>query len=213
MTRDVIPDRTDQRRTDQIVSTSPISNATITAERASGTALRAVPTGPAVAGPGVPVAEVPVAAVAVAPAPHVVRRTTVRRAIEADAVLTGIAGIVILVVGLLALVRAGTDGPWDSPVVEVAGFTHTATLGVIEIGFRIALLLAAVSRSRSANAFWGVVLGIAGFIGGVQAESFSDSLALESSMGWWALVIGAVVALAAMLLPRRTHTASVVDAE
>ncbi len=214
MSREVIPERsdhlhTDHQRTDQIVSTSPMSQDTVTADRMPPPTLSAVPAGSAMPGPFVPAAgEVPVAAV-----PHVVRRTTVRRRVEADAVLAGAAGIVLLVVGLLALVRAGTDGSWDTPVVEVAGFTHTALLGVIEIGAGVALLLAGVSRSRSASALWGVALGIAGFIGGVQAESFRDSLALESSMGWWALGIGAVVALAALALPRRTHTASVVDTE
>lgn len=211
MARDVIPDQTDHQRTDHVISTSPMAQSTVTAERMTPPDLRVVPTGAAMPGPvpgtAVPVAEVPVAAV-----PHVVRRTTVRRAIEADAVLAGIAGIVILVVGLLALVRAGTDGSWDTPVVEVAGFTHTALLGLVEIGFGVALLLAAVSRSRGACALWGIVLGIAGFIAGVQSESFSDSLAVESSMGWWALAIGAAVAAAALLLPRRTHTASVIDA-
>ncbi len=223
MSRDVIPDRTDHHRTDRVVSTSPESDATVTAEHRAPSTLRAVPTGPAMPGPSMPGSAAPgsdgyapntyVAGIPADTAPHVVRRTTVRRAIEVDTVIAGIAGIVVLVVGLLALVRAGTDGPWDDPVVEVAGLTHTATLGLIEIGTGIALLLAAVSRSRSAIAFWGVVLGIAGFVGAVQAESFRDSLALEASLGWWALAVGAIVAVAALFVPRRTHTASLIDTE
>lgn len=150
--------------------------------------------------------------VAAAPVAHEVRRTTVRRAIALDSIVAGAAGVVILVVGLLAVVRAGVDGPMDQPVVEVAGFTHTATLGAIEVVLGLALLIAAASRSRAACAFWGVVLGIAGFVGGVQSESFTDSLAIESSMAWWLMATGIVVFAAAALLPRRTHTASTVDA-
>lgn len=209
MSRDLLPE-SDHVRTDHTVSTSPVASSARVSEYAEPAAVRVVTAEPLAATPVVPVASTPV--VPVATAPHVVHRTTVRRAIALDAVLAAAAGIVILVVGLLAVVRAGIDGPLSDPVVEVAGFTHTATLGIVEVVAGLGLLIAGVSRSRSACAFWGVVLGIAGFIGAVQAESFRDSLALESSMGWLALVIGAAVALAALLLPRRTHTASMVDA-
>ena len=62
-----------------------------------------------------------------------------------DSIIVGAVGTVLLLFGLIAFVRAGTDGPWDQPVVEVLGFTHTATLGIVEMAFGVLLLLSAVS--------------------------------------------------------------------
>ena len=90
----------------------------------------------------------------------------------------------------------------SDPVVQVLGFTHTTTLGLIEIGIGLFLLISAAARSRSGELFFGAVLGIAGFVGAVQTESFDKNLALESSLAWLAVVAGAVVVLAALLMPR-----------
>ena len=78
----------------------------------------------------------------------------------------------------------------STPVVQVVGFTHTTMLGLIEIGLGLALLMSAATRSRSGEVFFGAVLGIAGFVGAVQTESFKKTLALESSMAWLAVAIG-----------------------
>lgn len=51
-----------------------------------------------------------------------------------DAVIAALVGLVMLVVGLIAIVRGGFGGPMSDPVVNVLGFTHTTTLGLIEIG-------------------------------------------------------------------------------
>jgi uncharacterized membrane protein HdeD (DUF308 family) len=119
-----------------------------------------------------------------------------------DAVIAAVVGLVLLVVGLLALVRAGLDGPMDEPVVEVLGFTHTAALGLIEAVIGACLLIAGASSWRSGAMFFGAVLAIGGFIGAVQTESFVDSLALESSHAWIAAIAGAVVVASALLMPR-----------
>lgn len=119
-----------------------------------------------------------------------------------DSIITGLIGLVMLVVGLIAVTRAGFDGPMSEPVTNVLGFTYTSTLGLIEIGFGLCLLLSAAARSRSGELFFGVVLGIAGFVGAIQTESFRKSLALEPGMGWLAVVAGGVIVAAALLLPR-----------
>jgi hypothetical protein len=54
------------------------------------------------------------------------------------------------------------------------------------------------------------VLGIGGFVGAVQVDSFQSSLALETSMGWIAVIAGIIVVAATSLLPRYgMHTTSV----
>ena len=127
------------------------------------------------------------------------------------AIIAGIAGLVVLVTGLIAIVRGGFDGPMSTPIVQVVGFNHTTTLGLIEIGLGLALLMSAATRSRSGEVFFGAVLGIAGFVGAVQTESFKKTLALESSMAWLAVAIGAIVVLAALMLPRYARQSTVVN--
>ena len=159
------------------------------------------------------VPQAPVAPVAVAPVP--VASGQVRRAYASrfapDAVIASVVGLVILVVGLIAVVRAGFNGPMSLPVVSVVGFTHTTTLGLIEIAIGAALLISGATRSRSGEIFFGAVLGIAGFVGAVQTKSFTKSLALESSMAWLCVLAAVVVVLAALLLPRYARNSTVIE--
>jgi hypothetical protein len=165
--------------------------------------------------PAATVIEVPVAqGEVVAPAAPFVAAGQVRTAYASrfapDAIVAAIVGLVILVVGLIAVVRGGFDGPMSTPVVEVVGFTHTTTLGLIEVVIGLALLLSGSTRSRSGEIFFGAVLGIGGFVGAVQSESFDKSLALESGMAWLAVVAAVVVVLAALMLPRYARNSTTI---
>jgi hypothetical protein len=127
-----------------------------------------------------------------------------------DSLVAGIVGLAFTIIGLLAVIRAGTHGPMDTPVVRVLGFTHTETLGLIEVALGVLLLIAAAATSRGAAMFFGIVLGIGGFIGAVQTSSFKHSLALQSGLAWLAVIAGVIVVLASLLLPRMaTETATV----
>ena len=161
--------------------------------------------------PPPPPAAVVVDAVAPPGAQHVtVARTARVSRFSPDAILAALVGIVMLVVGLIAVVRAGLDSDLREPVVNVLGFSHTALLGLIEVALGAALLLAGGMSSRTGAIFFGAVAGIAGFVGAVQVESFDRSLALERSMAWWVCVLGALVALAALVVPRSvTRTSDV----
>jgi hypothetical protein len=145
---------------------------------------------------------VPVAA-PVAPAGDVViaRHATTRR-LYPDAIVAAVVGLVMLVVGLLVIVRAGLGGDLREPVVNVIGFSHTAILGLVEVALGVMLLVSGATSSRSGAIFFGAVAGIGGFIGAVQTESFVKPLALETSMAWWVCIAGAVVALTALIVPR-----------
>ena len=137
-----------------------------------------------------------------------VRTASVRR-FAPDAIIAALVGLVLLLVGLLAVVRGGFDGPMEDPVVEVLGFTHTTTLGLIEIVLGACLLISGASSWRSGALFFGSVLAIGGFVGAVQTESFVTDLALESSFAWLATIAGVVVALSALLMPRYLTRSSV----
>jgi hypothetical protein len=127
-----------------------------------------------------------------------------------DSVIAAIVGLVVMVVGLIAMVRGGFDGPMDKPVVSVLGFTHTTTLGVIEAVIGFFLLISGATRSRSAELVFGCILGVAAFVGAVQVESFRRSLALESGMAWLLVIMALAVVLSALLLPRFVRRSSVV---
>ena len=148
-----------------------------------------------------PVVAAPVAQVRTV-APVAAVQTGYTRRFAPDAVIAALVGLVLLVVGLLAIVRGGFDGPMETPVVEVLGFTHTTTLGLIEAFVGVCLLIAGVTSSRAGALFFGSVLGIAAFVGAVQTESFVEPLALESGHAWLMVVAALAVVVSALLMPR-----------
>lgn len=135
-----------------------------------------------------------------APAGNV--RTAYSRRFAPDAVIAALVGLFLLIVGLLAVVRGGFDGSMDVPVVEVLGFTHTTTLGLIEAGLGLCLLISGATSSRSGALLFASVMGIAGFVGAVQTKSFAKSLALESGHAWLLVVAAIAVVASALLMPR-----------
>lgn len=137
-------------------------------------------------------------------------RTTSQSRFAPDAMVTGAIGLVLLLFGLIAIIRCGVGGAISEPVVQLFGFNHTAILGFIEAGIGLCLLASAGSAWRGGEFFFGAVLGIGGFVGAVQVDSFESSLALETSMGWLAAIAGIVIVVAASLLPRYgMHSTSV----
>jgi uncharacterized membrane protein HdeD (DUF308 family) len=153
--------------------------------------------------------EVVEAVPAVAPHTESVHATT-RRHFAFDAIVAAAVGVALLLFGLIAIVRAGFDGPNSEPVVDVLGFDHTTNLGLIEIGLGLGLLLAGAFASRAAAIFFAAILAIGGFVAAVETDSFRDDLAIESSFAWLMVAAGALVILVSLLVPRvaRTTTSS-----
>ena len=60
------------------------------------------------------------------------REKSVRRSYQSqfalDSIVAGVVGLGVVVVGLIAVLRAGLSGPIDEPIVEILGFNHTALL-------------------------------------------------------------------------------------
>ena len=137
-------------------------------------------------------------------------RTSSTRRFSPDAMIAALLGLVLTIMGLIAITRGGFKGSMDVPIVQVLGFTHTTSLGLIEIGMGVALLLAGAFGSRSGAGFFGSVLGIGAFVGAVQTSSFRRSLALESGFAWLVVVGAVVVVLSSLLIPRYTKRSTVV---
>jgi hypothetical protein len=141
------------------------------------------------------------------------RTTTVRERTWTFApgqVVSFAAGIAVAAVGVIALLRAGIGEPLASPTVDVLGFSHTAWLGLAEIGLGLLLILAGTGAwGRPLSVLLGAAAVIAGTLVLAEPGQMPEELALEKDFGWPLLVLGAVVALAAMALPvwrRRTIT-------
>jgi hypothetical protein len=126
-------------------------------------------------------------------------------------IITSLFGIVLLIVGLVAVTRAGFDDGLTGAdnAVEVAGFTHTPLLGIIVAVAGLFLLLAGITRSREGAIFLSIVLGVAGVVAAIQEESFDDSLAIESSYAWLIVVGSAIVLLANLIIPTLTSRSTV----
>jgi hypothetical protein len=111
-------------------------------------------------------------------------------------------GVGFVIVGLIALVRAGLDGSLDAPVVEVLGYTHTAWLGIAELGLGLLLILAGTGAwGRPLSVLLGVAMVIAGVLVLAEPGEMPQELGLEEGYGWLLVIPGAIVAVAAMVLP------------
>jgi hypothetical protein len=113
-----------------------------------------------------------------------------------------VVGIGLVALGVVAMTRAGIDGSFKTPVVEVLGFTHTAWLGLAEVGAGLLLILAGTGAwGRAVSVVVGSAMMIAGVLIGAETSAMPDELAVEEDFGWMLVLLGALVALAAMVLP------------
>jgi hypothetical protein len=113
-----------------------------------------------------------------------------------------VVGIGLVALGVVAMTRAGIDGSFKTPVVEVLGFTHTAWLGLAEVVAGLLLILAGTGAwGRALSVLVGAAMMISGVLIGAEASAMPDELAVEEDFGWMLVLLGALVALAAMVLP------------
>ena len=113
-----------------------------------------------------------------------------------------IIGVGAIAMGVVALVRAGIDDTFATPVVEVLGFSHTAWLGLAEVGLGVLLVLAGTGAwGRPLSVVLGAGMMIAGVLIGAETSAMPEELGLEEDYGWMLVLFGALVALAAMVLP------------
>jgi hypothetical protein len=110
-------------------------------------------------------------------------------------------GIVMLVIGAVALTRAGLDfNNLTDKHVSVAGLHHTAALGIIEVVLGLFLILAGVipGAARGLLGFLGVLM-LAGGIVFIASNNLHDDLGVHDANGWFFIISGAVSMLATAL--------------
>lgn len=156
------------------------------------------------------VAEQPAVYVTEAPAVAATRSVSSYGSVALYAIVAGIVAIVLLILGGITVARAGLDGPLDDPVTNVAGFTSTALLGLIELGFGVVLLIAALSRAREVILFLGIIGSVAAIIGIFQPDIGNGALAMEKGFAVLMTVLMIAVALSAFL-PTFRHTSNRIE--
>jgi hypothetical protein len=115
-------------------------------------------------------------------------------------------GVLLLVVGGIALLRGDPSTSWTGQSVNVVGLAHTPLLGAIEIGVGAVLLMVAATRSRGAGALVGLLLVAAGVIVLATTGELRDDLAATDAHGWWTIAIGLVLLIAVAASMRERHT-------
>ena len=122
-------------------------------------------------------------------------------------VVSAIGGVVLVVFGVFAIVRAGLDSPLSAPQVEVLGLTHTAAIGLVELAVGAVLILCALSpAARGLSALVGIALLVMGIVLLAGSDQLLADLHTESQLGWLGVIVGGAVLLAALVVPRRTTT-------
>ncbi len=120
--------------------------------------------------------------------------------------VAGVVAIGLLILGGITAARAGIDGSLDQPIVEVAGYTTTALLGLIELVFGFLLLIAALTRANSAILFVGIVGGVMALVAVFQPSVGEGSLAIERRFAVVAAIVLGVVVVAALLPAMRRRS-------
>jgi len=126
---------------------------------------------------------------------------TVRQRFDVASMLAVAAGVGLVGIGAVALVRAGVDGSWYGPVVRVVGIDHTPLLGAVEVGVGALLVLAGLAGARVLAAFVALVAGVGAAIAAVEPDLVDRELALQR--GWaTALAVGGVLLALILVMAR-----------
>lgn len=131
------------------------------------------------------------------------RRTTVaaeRRHFSPGQVIGGLAGLILVIFGVIAVTRTGVDSSLNQPTTEIMGLTHSALVGLIEIG--VGLLIVVSAASYEFRGFMGT-MGVLAFLGGVVVAAagagLMQDIGAEKATGWFVLILGAITVLASLL--------------
>lgn len=116
-------------------------------------------------------------------------------------VLAAAAGVALIVIGAVALVRTGINATWYQPVEQVLGMDHTPLLGAIEVGVGVLLVLAGLAGARMLAALIATAVGAAATVAAIEPDVADRELAIEQE---WAIALAiAGFALAAALIATR----------
>lgn len=132
---------------------------------------------------------------AIAARREVTDRTSDTHLLNLVARIVGIvAASVMTIIGLIAVAKIDWDpAGFDAPAVNVADMSFGPWIAIGTVVLGLLALVAAVSWDRESKLFMGAVLAAIG-IAIVIANPTVDDVTLTDRMGWFALIVGAVLA-------------------
>ena len=126
-------------------------------------------------------------------------------------ILAGILGVVVAIIGIIAVSRGGIDGTLNVPMVSVAGTDQSAMLGLAEFAAGLLLVLGALSyAARWLIAFVGVVMVIGGVVLGAASAEILHDVGTSQGTGW-AIMVGGIIAVVAASLGVIVRSRSTVE--
>jgi hypothetical protein len=115
-------------------------------------------------------------------------------------IIAGVLGVVVAIIGIIAVSRGSIDGTLNVPVVNVAGTDQSAMLGLAEFAAGLLLVLGAMSyAARGLIAFVGVVMVIGGVVLGSASAEILHDVGTSQGTGW-AIMVGGIIAIVAASL-------------
>src|SRR4029077_6462846 len=101
-------------------------------------------------------------------------------------IVGGIAGVILTVVGIVAVIDAGLDGSLNEPVVQVFGLDMSAAggIGFLVVGLLL-LLAAATYGGGAAVGFFGVILLLFGVFAVAINDDVRADVGVGSEVGWF----------------------------
>ena len=115
-------------------------------------------------------------------------------------ILGGIVGLILVLLGIIAVTRCGIDSTLNVPLTDVLGLTQSAAIGLIEVGAGLLLILGAANAEfRALTGVIGALLFIGGLVVAAGTASLLNDLGTSHDTGWFALIMGAIAMLAAAL--------------
>lgn len=131
---------------------------------------------------------------------------TTRLVVSPGQVIGGVLGLVIAVIGIMTVARAGIDSSMNVPMVRAAGFDQSAMLGAIELGLGLLLILGALSyAARGLIVAVGVAMVLGGVFIGAAGSTILRDVGTVHGTGW-ALMVGGIIAVVAGSLGRLIRT-------
>jgi hypothetical protein len=113
--------------------------------------------------------------------------------------VAALAGGIATVVGIVALIRIDWTDGLSSAASDVAGMAFTPGVAIATTVIGLIALAAGASADRASKLAVGAILvciGVAVLVAGDNRADFD----LETAHGWFALIVGAVVLLAGLLM-------------
>jgi len=131
---------------------------------------------------------------------------TSRLVVSPGQVIAGVLGLIIAVIGIMAVARGGIDGSMNVPMVRTAGLDQSAMLGAVELGVGLLLVLGALSyAARGLIIAVGVVMVLGGVFLGAASTTILSDLGTVHGTGWVIMVAG-IIAIVAGSLGRMIRT-------